>query len=161
MQATQDTTIDYDAIITGLTQRANDPKVTQWIGVSACDKPTALKEWRTIGVCAPRQSGSRVWMLEQMKKDPTAMLITVNVPMRKHILHELGDGNEHRVITCYDIARQARAWRKDEKGTPKLDLGKVMYVDTPDVCFGIVKRSHFYNWLAHHVDLDYLIIKMG
>jgi len=161
MQATQDTTIDYDAIIKGLTDRANDPKVREWIKVSMTDKPTALKEWRTIGCCAPRQSGSTRWMLEKMRQDPTATLITVNVPLRKHILGELGEGNEHRVFTCYDIARQARAWRKDEKGTPKLDLGKVTYIDTPDVCFGVVKRSHFYNWLAHHVDLDHLIIKMG
>jgi len=161
MQATQDTTIDYDAIITGLTQRANDPKILKWIGVSMADKPTALKEWRTIGVCTPRQSGSKAWMVQQMRENHEATLITVNIPLRNHILSELGDGFEDRVFTCYEIARLSRAWRKDIAGTPKMNLGKVTYIDTPDVCFGVVKRSHFYNWLAHHVDLDHLIIKMG
>lgn len=161
MQATQDTTIDYDAIITGLTQRANDPKILHAIHISMADKPTALKEWRTIGVCAPRQSGSTHWMIQQMRESPDATLITVNLPLRRYILAQLGEEYEDRVFTCYEIARLSRAWRKDIAGTPKMNLGKVTYIDTPDVCFGIVKRSHFYNWLAHHVELDHLIIKMG
>lgn len=161
MFATQDTTIDYDAIIQGLTARANDPKVVRSTHAYGADKPTALKEWRTIGVCAPRQSGSTHWMIRQVRENPEATLITVNLPLRKYILGELGEGFEDRVFTCYEIARLSRAWRKDIAGTPKMNLGKVTYIDTPDVCFGIVKRSHFYNWLAHHVDLDHLIIKMG
>lgn len=161
MTATQDTTIDYDAIIKGLTDRANDPKIVAMNYVLRYDRATALKELRTIGICTPRQSGSTHWMIQQMRESPDATLITVNIPLRQYILGLLGNEYEDRVFTCYEIARMSRAWRKDIEGTPKMNLGKVTYIDTPDVCFGIVKRSHFYNWLAHHVTLDHLIIKMG
>lgn len=81
------TTIDYDAIVQALKDRIEhvELKFGRFMGLSSYD-PTYLKELRTLGFYAPRQSGRSIWVMNEMTKNPKTIVITVNRDIRNHLV---------------------------------------------------------------------------
>jgi hypothetical protein len=81
--------INYDAIAQELKRGLVDPDVAGPIDCLALDKPMALKEFFTLGIGGPRQTGKTKWMIESLIRDPLSRLVVLNLSLQEAAVNYL------------------------------------------------------------------------
>lgn len=81
--------INYDAIAQELEkQLEHSSEYAKKLGLET-DKPMMLKEFYTLGINTPRQSGKTKWLIENLIRYPCSRLITINDSLQEEALHYL------------------------------------------------------------------------
>ena len=74
-------TIDYDVLMQGLLQVMEARKETAaWANAEGM---TLLKDWCTVGICTPRQTGRTQWALKRLVENERAIMVVNNLPLKQ------------------------------------------------------------------------------
>lgn len=135
--------IDYDAIFTGLLERA-DQHFDWLIQESRFTPPECLRDFATIGISSPRQSGRSTWAIEQVVKH-NALMVTTNELVAKHWRNRTPRPYKSQIITMRDLAKVI----KDEMPAPtSTGWHPWVILDESRYIFELVSFRDFYKWLA-------------
>jgi hypothetical protein len=159
-------TIDYDAIMQGLTAAVEARKESAlWCNAEG---PTLLKEFRTIGIVVPRQCGRTYTALKRLVENERAMLIVPNSAVRDsmatnyhhHCGQELGAYAKARIYTYRSVQEAMKAVFKDQQDILIANANEII-VDDALFFFEDVRRNQFYKWLHTRGGDDQLIVLLS
>lgn len=143
--------LDYDALLAPLIARVHELETTvhrtEWLPLWAY-----LREYRSVGLQTPRQSGRSSWVVSQLiQRDDTAVI----VPEKTRCIL-LGlippaqlDALSQRVISARELART----------TDQAALPPRLIVDEATYVYGTYP-GNFYGVLARHASSEHLIINL-
>lgn len=136
-------TIDIDVIMQGMLELLEAKKEDGlWNNVSGVE---LLKDYRTIGLTIPRQSGATHYLLEQLKNNEDAILI-VSEGLYKALKGELLLSLIGRIYTPVEIQRAIRLVRSGQQDHLLANVNLVL-IDSGVSFFEYVRRNKFYQWL--------------
>lgn len=170
------TTVNYDVIVQALKDRANEISgpYGEALRLSSGDS-FFIRDMRTIGFHAPRQSGRSTWVMNEMVKNPGTLVITVNKPLRDALVLRQCQGDstyvkgiikvdrlediDKRVITLRDLAAMMgeRGSMADNPQIKHFELSfKIdqIILDDAHVIFDRLRRNKFYDWAARVFDVS-------
>lgn len=139
--------IDYDAILQGLIEIA-DQRFEKNLATTGMQPAMALRELRTVGITAPRQTGKTSWVIRQLSANPDSFVVVNNNDRRKEILRKAPLLDSTRILTVLEFQRLKK--QLDEGLLPAHWIWRsTVYVDD---CRFILdgKLKDFYNWLAYN-----------
>jgi len=158
LPTTQRKTIDYDAIYTGLMETV-ELYSNEDIKRCRCNEIQALKEFRTIGLTAPRQCGKTQWIIDKLNQDPNTSILFRNNPAYQIAKHQLVNVDESRIFTPYDVIK-AKVAIADGSVDYEVVKTKIIFVDDAFYTIDYIGRDVFYKWLAASPAAKDLIIVM-
>lgn len=125
-----------------------------------------LREFKTVGITAPRQCGKTKALAELFSETPNSLYVVPNLDWRKMFINNATNPVEHRgygvtipedrVITPYDIKQAIKAVKNDEKDN--LPEATTIFIDNPYGVFSELRKAKFYKWLAERGTHKQIII---
>jgi len=130
-------------------------------------KPMQLREFFTIGVKGPRQSGKSVWIMRYIAEHPAALVVMPNDSLRDEFIQRASTGEfafsvkledytpmsaealDRMVITAKELNKMIKA---DEKLAAKPSR---VIIDGAYWIFNNVRITKYYEWLGKQSD-DYI-----
>jgi len=121
-----------------------------------CDDGFYLRDFRTVGITAPRQCGKSKALAELFSERPESLYVVPNRDWRTQLISHAGKSiedrgyglklPEDRIVTPYDIKQAIKASNDGKPDT--LPEATTIFIDSPQCVFAELRRTKFYNWLA-------------
>lgn len=159
-------TIDYDAIMQGLTAAVEARKESAlW---ARAEGLTLLKEYRTIGIVVPRQCGRTYTALKRLVENERAILVVVNNSIREamasnyhhHCGKDLNAYAKSRIYTYSEVATAIGKVEFDQQDVLLANANETI-VDDALYFFENIRRNKFYKWLHKRGGDDQLIVLLS
>lgn len=123
--------INYDAIAKEL-KRGLVGAEEHIAKLGIIDKPMALKEFYTLGMSGPRQTGKTRWIVENLIRDPQSLLVVLNRTQR-----DVADRHVRLYANC--DGRDKLVWYPGGLVVVPDDLVELIRQD-PDVVYKAIQR---------------------
>lgn len=155
------TAVDYGAIVQALEEASDKVAAIEINRSNGGDICRFLREFRTIGVTGPRQTGKTSQFVKKVMDDPNSILICANSMTRNFILSlvTFDQQPELKRRTFLSTSLKLEIDRKVEDR--KFPAFTKIYIDDATYVFLKVRRGKFYEWLASLNISNPLIILIG
>jgi hypothetical protein len=159
-------TIDYDTIMQGLEKAVEERRVqAEW---ARAEGVTLLKDFRTVGLIVPRQSGRTYCALRRLVSNERAIMIVHNESIRDvmasnythHCGKEMPRSTVARIYTTKEVQKAIKAVQNGQQDILLANANETI-VDDALYFFENVRRNQFYKWLHDRVGDEQLIVLLS
>lgn len=146
LPTTQRKTIDYDAIYTGLLDYVNTYSAEDVKRMGTTSIEHQLREFKTIGITAPRQCGKTQWLIKMLNENPDSSAVFYNANVLRFAKNYMVDVSDDRLFTARDVARALHGMREGIE--PRFMKSRKVFVDDAFRTIDYIGWKDFYKWLG-------------
>lgn len=153
--------IDYDAFIQQLIAHVEAFSEVDASHAAKIVTPTAyLRDYRTVGITAPKAAGRRQWIIKQLKERDDTCVIVLNDLRKNELRMDVPFEKNSCIYTARDV--MAMYAKVAGGGLPDWPVYNRVIVKNAFVVFSEVPQSIFYKWAAQTERFtDRIIIAIG